>query len=227
MKATLFPIKSKGQWRSQKERRCPAAIGWGMVLVMVGSLPVAAYEPLKTEFGAKKIWAQKELRVAWKESNAQKTPAHRSALKKALLQWDRAACGSPQLRWEKDPTKADILISFSPSPWPFKKSLAAHTDVDANPRKGLVTGAHISLNPAQTPELNLARLLAHEVGHALGLGHSRHQEAVMRAGLTRDAGGPGVLALDDLAGLCSLYPETPAPFQERVAARHWARTALN
>jgi len=57
---------------------------------------------------------------------------------------------------------------------------------------------------------NLAEVATHEVGHALGLGHSTDSAATMAASAHFD-GRCAALAADDIAGLRALYPAPATP----------------
>lgn len=55
--------------------------------------------------------------------------------------------------------------------------------------------------------VDLASVVTHEVGHFLGLDHSRKEEATMQAGYVPGSIGPRTLTQDDEAGICAVYPE--------------------
>ncbi len=57
---------------------------------------------------------------------------------------------------------------------------------------------------------NLAEVATHEIGHALGLGHSTDSTATMAASANFD-GRCAALAADDIAGLRALYPAPATP----------------
>ena len=59
---------------------------------------------------------------------------------------------------------------------------------------------------------NLAQIATHEIGHAIGLGHSTDANATM-AGTARFDGRCGSLGADDVAGVRAIYPapDTPTP----------------
>jgi hypothetical protein len=63
---------------------------------------------------------------------------------------------------------------------------------------------------------NLGEVLTHEIGHAVGLGHSKDTTATMRPSANFD-GRCANLAADDIAGLRSLYPIVATPTRTPTA----------
>lgn len=73
-----------------------------------------------------------------------------------------------------------------------------------------------SLDPAEPGSFALSDVLAHEIGHFLGLGHSAETGALMSEQYTDLASSRELLTADDIAAICSAYPpgaplDCPAP----------------
>lgn len=152
----------------------------------------------------------------------------------ALRAWPRAACTSWRARYdgERAAVAADDgvnVVLFHDDAWPAQLVPGAvaqtviHTDATGHYRDAdiHVNGADFRFSLDGAPgTLDLRSILTHELGHALGLGHSDNPRATMFAT------GSGLrwrsLEKDDIDGVCSLYPGTgtsgcegapcPAPF---------------
>jgi predicted Zn-dependent protease len=139
-----------------------------------------------------------------------------ASLRQAMATWAAPSCTSLRFVLAEGGEPADIEVRVVSEGWRHGQTIAAHTDVESDPRTGSMKHATIELNAAlrwaagdgANPEaLDLESVLLHELGHAIGLAHARDMQAVMRAGTK-----PGVLrrALgeDDVAGVCAIYPMT-------------------
>jgi MYXO-CTERM domain-containing protein len=157
-------------------------------------------------------------------------------LEVALRTWPRASCTSWRARYdgERAVVAADDgvnVVVFHDDAWPAELVPGAvaqtviYTDATGHYRDAdiHVNGKdfRFSLDPTRTPgTLDLRSILVHELGHALGLGHSTDARATMFAT------GSGLrwrsLEKDDVDGVCALYPGAgeggcdalpcPAPF---------------
>jgi hypothetical protein len=105
-------------------------------------------------------------------------------------------------------------IIFRDGTWPYHDSVNALglTMLTIDTDTGEIYGADIEINstmilvaqpPAPVGAYDLASILTHEAGHFLGLAHSADTTAVMYAFYHP---GSTTLALDDIAGICSIYP---------------------
>lgn len=140
----------------------------------------------------------------------------------ALRAWPRASCTSWRARYdgERAAVAADDginVVVFHDDAWPAELVPGAvaqtviHTDATGRYRDAdiHVNGVDFRFSLDGAPgTLDLRSILTHELGHALGLGHSDDPRATMFAT------GSGLrwrsLEKDDVDGVCSLYPGTGA-----------------
>jgi hypothetical protein len=138
----------------------------------------------------------------------------------ALRAWPRSACTSWRARFDGERTgvAADDGINavlFHDDAWPAELVPGAvaqtviHTDASGRYRDADIhlNGVDFRFSLDGAPgTLDLRSILVHELGHALGLGHSSDPRATMFAT------GSGLrwrsLEKDDVDGVCSLYPVT-------------------
>ena len=140
----------------------------------------------------------------------------------AVRAWPHAACTSWRARFdgERAAVAADDginVVLFHDDAWPAELLPGAvaqtviHTDASGRYRDAdiHINGVDFRFSLDGAPgTLDLRSILVHELGHALGLGHSSDPRATMFAT------GSGLrwrsLEKDDIDGVCSLYPVTGA-----------------
>jgi hypothetical protein len=143
----------------------------------------------------------------------------------AFATWSAASCGGgppsisavnlPPVDCDVVPSKGyGNVIIFRDSGWPYPGDAVntlGITRLTVNKTTGEIYGADIEINstkiivaqpPAPAGAYDLASILTHEAGHFLGLAHSADTTAVMYAYYKP---GSTSLALDDAAGICSIY----------------------
>jgi hypothetical protein len=132
------------------------------------------------------------------------TPAF-SSQSRGAVQCDRL-----EFNCERDNSN---IVMFRDVDWPHRASQLALTTVSMNQRTGEILDADMEVNtesydfrldsPAvgSAAGTDLRMVIAHELGHFLGLSHSNDQSALMaeRGKLTPD------LTVDDEAGVCAIY----------------------
>jgi hypothetical protein len=107
-------------------------------------------------------------------------------------------------------------IIFRDTSWPYDSANAlGFTTLTVNLDTGEIYGATIEINSSRvgivanvdgsipSGDYDLASILTHEAGHFLGLAHSAESGAVMNA---HYRAGQSTLTLDDVSGICSVYP---------------------
>ena len=120
-----------------------------------------------------------------------------------------------------DPNGANAnVVMFDDNQWPYQgtDNTLAFTTVTFDPTSGEILGADIEINSAYniltTGDVNvgydLQSILTHELGHALGLGHSNDPGATMNPSYERGDTAIRVLGDDDVAAICGAYPATRA-----------------
>jgi hypothetical protein len=121
-------------------------------------------------------------------------------------------------RAEYSDTGANVnAVLFRDSVWPYPESEDALglTNVAFNPVTGVIVDADIEVNGTEPLSISdelpqsgydLQSILTHEVGHFLGLAHSRDPNAVMRPTYNGGTESLRIPSDDDIAGICSIYP---------------------
>jgi hypothetical protein len=121
-------------------------------------------------------------------------------------------CGEPEFNCGRGDANANAIM-FRDDDWPYPADALAITTVSVNTMNGEILDADMELNSlrfdftldAETEGADLLSVLTHEVGHVLGLDHTRVATATMFA--TYDPGSAAISELDedDRDGICSIY----------------------
>jgi hypothetical protein len=181
-------------------------------------------------------WAGPCLDYAVQEAGSPRTgldaAAFQQAVADAFAAWEAAPCpggGSPRFHAQfqgyvscdrheavcGDASQNVNVMMFHDTAWPGTASEIGLTTPTGGVSSGLVVDADLELNSAdfelslgtaRPGALNLSDVLAHEVGHFLGLGHSDVAGSLMFEDYTGVTLSPDLLTADDIAAICRVYP---------------------
>lgn len=120
-----------------------------------------------------------------------------------------------------DPTgKNQNIIVFRDDRWPYRDAgeTLALTTLTLDLESGEIYDADMEINAAGTnlaaedpvfkDRYDLQSIVTHEAGHFLGLSHAIDAEATMFAHYDSGSTSLRSLSADDVAGACSIYPDT-------------------
>ena len=204
--------------------------------------------PQTTDCGIPLFWASRCIGYSIQEdASAQVTFAQtEQVVKSAFASWASAVCadgGTPQMlvteaapavchQHEYNQTRGNAnIIMYHDDTWPYEgqsNATLALTTVTYDIDTGEIYDADMELNSADNHftlgdtgvDFDLLSIVTHETGHFQGMAHSANPEATMWPSYT-----PGTISLrdlsaDDKAGICAIYPSTPANSDCNATPRH-------
>ena len=188
-----------------------------VVAAQVVVLPNAlAFEESRTEYGARLRLTSLPVRVRFDTPVPGFSDGGRAALLRAIATWNARACSSPLLVLTEEEDDVLIEVAAILEHWEFGAAIAAHSAVESDPFLGDIRHVVIKIDARRkwsqeavvaANAIDLESVFLHELGHALGLDHSRNQDAAMRAGIK-----PGqtrrILHEDDVRGICAVTKTT-------------------
>jgi hypothetical protein len=122
------------------------------------------------------------------------------------------------------------IFMFRDAEWPYtggEDALGLST-IRFDPDSGHIYDVDIEINGTDTPitvgdpvqGADLASILTHEVGHFLGLSHSRWPGATMRPGYSPGDDSLRTLSPDDVDGICDALSPDREPYTNSCTPRH-------
>lgn len=172
----------------------------------------------------------------------------RNSVARALAAWTSVDCpagGNPSIQakvngpvdckeseYNSDKRNANVVM-FRDEVWPYSREsqdVLGYTRVRFDPDTGELYDVDIELNAVKEPlstgrkptdsEVDLDSLVAHEIGHLLGLNHSRDVAATMVSGYENGSIELRTPASDDIKGICAIYPPGRSTATDSCEPRH-------
>jgi hypothetical protein len=199
-----------------------------LVCLALLNAPAVHAKALRTAQGVTVRWEMKDIHVGidvTRRSAYLAADVVEAALDGARGVWNEL----PEMRRTKlapltTAARPEITVRFCRSGWKDERGTLGSTEFVADPKTGVIRSAVIEINECDFEFLgpdevtdgkfDLQSVIAHELGHALGLAHSTDPTAIMftSTGNARQL-RPG---LDDRAGLAELF-QLPPPSRIPVA----------
>lgn len=122
------------------------------------------------------------------------------------------------------------VVTYEDASWPYEPGAVAKTLLAFELDTGDMDDADVVFNsaefplaidPTSTSEIDMEAVLAHEIGHVLGLAHSDVPGATMQPETQGFATAAlKTLEADDMAGICAIYPPETKDGTSSTSASH-------
>lgn len=191
-------------------------LGGGLVLF---ATEASAFKLKNTSAGASIQWMQDRVVFApVPTGDGRRDALLRRALRASVDAWSRASALTTAMGEE-----SENRVSWSGDSWDFDPAFLAVALTRYDVATGRIISAEIVINelganwadrrsePQRSAHFDLQNTLTHEVGHAVGLGHSEEETATMYASADADEVSKRTLARDDIEGVQALYGMASGP----------------
>jgi uncharacterized protein (TIGR03382 family) len=191
-----------------------AAAGVMALSVLGGARDASAYATKETQAGARVRWEQGAVAFAIDPALAEAHEDAAAMVGRAAGAWSQAAAGAPAVSasggsadMKASADGRNVVVYAAKDFAPIGKALAV-TVLSYEESTGRIIDADIVVSSKHAfgkGHFDLEHVLAHEVGHALGLGDESREDVLMFASTKEGKEARRSLAADDVDGLRALY----------------------
>ena len=209
--------------------RCGVALG-GLAVVIGTSAPAGAWKQVVTDTGVALHWTETTIGYTLDEAlpDGWDPQATSDIVDAAFAPWAEINCYSltfENLGYAAGATEADDGVNWIrwANDWQYSSLLLALTSIHVNTKTGRILDVDIEVNVDQKPfdvswecsddktAYDLWATLTHEIGHLVGLDHSKELDSTMHGSSGKGECTKRTLTPDDLDGFCATYTNLPVP----------------